>query len=338
MKNLLPKEIYPAVSAFFSFSQTQSLQSRRLSSNTGFAKFSRFGLLSVGFMLVGLSSVANANIDLIANEQPVRAQPNAEAISKIPADYQFVEPGTLTVALSVNNSPPNSLLATDNKTRIGSDADIARLIADSLGLKVNLIATAWEDWPLGLTSGRYDIALINIAVTEERKKKFDFATYRQDSLAFSVGQNSKIESINKPEDIAGLKIIVSSGTNQEKILLGWNEENTRAGIAPAELVYLTDDASANLFIQSGRADAMMGPQAAASYKAALNGKTRVVGLGPKKAYVAVTTKKDNQLVYAVQAALNGIIESGEYQQVLARWGQQAEGVPFSEVNPAGITY
>jgi polar amino acid transport system substrate-binding protein len=52
-------------------------------------------------------------------------------------------------------------------------------------------------------------------------------------------------------------VIVGSGTNQERILLGWNEENKRAGREPALPVYLTDDASGNLYIQSGRADVFL---------------------------------------------------------------------------------
>jgi len=76
----------------------------------------------------------------------------------------------------------------------------------------------------------------------------------------------------------------------------------------------------------------------AAYKAALSGKTKVVGLGPKKAYVATTTKKGNGLVVALQAALNGAIARGEYQKVLARWGEQGEEVTQSTVNPPGITY
>lgn len=77
-------------------------------------------------------------------------------------------------------------------------------------------------------------------------------------------------------------MIVGSGTNQERILLGWNEDNRAAGRPQAQPVYLTDDASGNLYIQSGRADIFFGPQSVAAYKAALNGQTRVVGLGPKK--------------------------------------------------------
>lgn len=289
-------------------------------------------------LLAGLvfTTASYASIDLKANEQPLPVTVDQQAVAKIPANYKFVEPGTLTVAISALNSPPLALLASDNRTRIGSDPDIARLLAGSLGLK--LVPTAWEDWPLGITSGRYDVALVNIAVTEQRKAKFDFATYRVDSLAFSVKSTSNVQSITRAKDLAGKKVIVGSGTNQERILLGWNEENKKAGREPALPVYLTDDASGNLYIQSGRADVFFGPQSVSAYKAALTGKTRVVGLGPKKAYVATTTKKGNGLVYALQAALDGAIKRGEYQKVLARWGEAGEAVTSSDVNPPGITY
>lgn len=294
----------------------------------------KYGLLA----LIGVATAGHASLDLHANEQPLPVTQDPQAISAIPKDYRFVEPGTLTVAISALNSPPLALLASDNRTRIGSDPDIARLLAGSLGLKLKLVPTAWEDWPLGISAGRYDVALVNIAVTEQRKEKFDFATYRVDSLAFSVKSTSKTERIERAADLSGKKVIVGSGTNQERILLGWNEENKQAGREPALPVYLTDDASGNLYIQSGRADVFFGPQSVSAYKAALTGKTRVVGLGPKKAFVATTTKKGNGLVYALQAAINGAIQRGEYQTVLTRWGEQGEAVSGSQVNPPGITY
>lgn len=282
--------------------------------------------------------VVAGQIDLRANEQPIVATRDEAAIAKIPANYRFVEPGTLTVAISALNSPPLALVASDNRTRIGSDPDIARLLASSLGLKLKLVPTAWEDWPLGITSGRYDVALVNIAVTEARKQKFDFATYRADSLAFSVKATSPINAISGPADLARRRVIVGSGTNQERILLRWNEENRAAGREAAKPIYLTDDASGNLYIQSGRADVVFGPQSVAAYKAALNGTTKVVGLGPKKTWVATTSKKGNGLVLALQAAINGAIARGEYQQVLARWGEQGEGVDTSQVNPPGVNW
>ncbi len=45
-----------------------------------------------------------------------------------------------------------------------------------------------SDWPLGVTSGKYDAAISNITVTKERKAKFDFATYRKDSRLRQIHQ------------------------------------------------------------------------------------------------------------------------------------------------------
>ncbi|MOA58830.1 hypothetical protein D3C78_1833100 [compost metagenome] len=77
-----------------------------------------------------------------------------------------------------------------------------------------------------------------------------------------------------------------------------------------------------------------------AYKAALNGRTKLAGTvdggWPKAAHIAVTTKKGNGLVYAVNEALNGVIQGGQYDQVLNRWGESVERIPHSEINPQGL--
>lgn len=293
----------------------------------------------LALLLVGaLPPALAATLDVTQNETPIAAQANPQAIGKIPQGFHFVEPGYLTVATANTNSPPLGLLASDNKTCIGSDADFARLLADSLGLKLHLVPASWEDWPLGVTAGRYDVAMFNIAVTEERKKKFDFATYRADGHAFLVKASSPINSINKAEDIAGLRIIVGSGTNQERILLAWDEQNRAKGLKPVTPVYLTDEAAATLTLLSGRADALFGPQSMAAWTVASRNDMKIVGYGPVRSWVAVTTKKGNGLAEALQSAVNGAIAGGEYQQVLNRWGEQNEAIATSTVNPPGIVY
>lgn len=290
------------------------------------------------FLLISNGTQAAIPVDIKQNEIPLESAADPAAISLIPADYHFVTPGQLTVAVSALNSPPLSLLASDNHTRIGSDIDIARLLAQSLGLKLTLVPVSWEEWPLGISSGRYDVALVNIAVTEQRKEKYDFATYRTDSLAFSVKSSSPIKHIATAQDVAGRRVIVGSGTNQERILLGWNQQLIQQRLKPAQPLYLTDDATTTLFLQSGRADINFGPQAAAAWKAALNRRTKVVGYGPKKALVATTTKKGNGLVVSLNKALNDAIATGSYEKILARWGEQQQGITVSEINPPGITY
>ncbi|MCH9300099.1 ABC transporter substrate-binding protein [Pantoea allii] len=298
----------------------------------------KYAYLTLLAMLVSGAVFAGEKRDAANNEQPIHAPVNPDAVKKIPADFHFVEPGTLTVAISATNSPPLALLASDNLTRIGSDPDIARLLADSLGLKLKLVPASWEDWPLGIRAGRYDVAMFNIAVTEERKKKFDFATYRADNHAFVVKADSPVSTINSPADVAGKRIIVASGTNQERILLSWDAQNRAKGLPPVQPIYLTDDASATLSLLSGRADALFGPHSTAAWKVASRGQTKIVGEGPFRAWVAVTTKKGNGLAAALQTALDGTIAGGQYQQVLQRWSEEDEAVAHSTVNPPGIVY
>jgi len=261
------------------------------------------------------------------------------AIKAIAPGFKFVNPGKFTVAINPWD-PPIATYATDAKTVVGTDPDIAQLLADSLGLQLELVPVAWEDWPLGVSSGKYDAVISNVTVTEERKLKFDFSTYRRDVLGFYVKADSKITSIKEPKDVAGLKVITGAGTNQEKIILEWDRQNVAAGLKPIEVQYYDDRAAADLALQSGRADVEFNPNATQAYKAAINGTRKLVGTvsggWPLTAEIAVTTKKGAGFADAVTLALNDLIKNGKYGEVLKRWSLTAEAVDQSKTNPAGL--
>jgi polar amino acid transport system substrate-binding protein len=269
-----------------------------------------------------------------------RAERSPEAIAAIPGDFKFVKAGVLTVATNPANLPLGTY-AIDATTVVGNEIDIAQIIADSLGLKLELVAVAWPDWPLGLISGRFDAVISNVTVTEVRKEKFDFSTYRRDVLGFYVKfDNTTIKSISEPKDVAGLKVIVASGTSQEQILLDWLKKNQEAGLAPTEIQYYDDSAVRSLAIQSGRADAYLAPNAFEAFNAAQTGKTKLVGLvnggWPLTAEIAVTTRKGSGLAEAITIALNAQIRNGVYAKVLARWGLTEEAIETSRTNPPGL--
>jgi polar amino acid transport system substrate-binding protein len=254
--------------------------------------------------------------------------------------FQPIEAGKLTVAISPWAAPLGVLASDDDATVIGTEADFGSLVADGLGLEYNPVAVNWADWPLGIQSGKYDLIVSNVTVTEERKELYDFASYRQDLLGFYVQADSDIDSITSSADISGLKIVVGSGTNQEKILLAWNEELEQAGEEPAELVYYDDQAASDLALSSGRVDATFGPNATAAYRAATTGETKLVGTlnggWPETAPIAAGTAKGNGLIEPVQLVLQSIIDDGTYAEVLDRWALTSEAVEKSEVNPPGL--
>ena len=268
-----------------------------------------------------------------------RAEKVADAIAAIPPGFHLVTPGVLTVAVSTGG-PPLATYATDAKTVVGADPDYAQIVADTLGLKLEIVPVAWVDWPLGLVSGKYDAVISNVGVTEERKEKFDFSTYRIGVHGFYVKADSPITEIKEPKDVAGLKIITGSGTNQERILLEWDRLNQEAGLAPIELQFYDDDAAASLAISSGRADVQLNPNAPQAYHAALTGDTKLVGLissgWPNPADVGVTTRKDSGLAEPFTAAINHLIETGTYAELLAQWNVTPEAVAVSRTNPPGL--
>lgn len=277
----------------------------------------------------------------LSPEQPdrIRAEPVQAAIDLLPEDFPWVTPGKLTVA-SVPGRLPFAVYATDTRTPVGGEPDLAQIVADSLGLELELVAVAWADWPLGIDSGKYDAAIHNITVTEERKEKFDFSTYRADLIGFYVKTDSEITEITAREQIAGLNGAVASGTNQEEILLRWIAENEAEGLETTTVSYYDDEVVQDLALESGRIDFYLGPNATSAYKASRDGKIRNVGTlsggYPETADIAVTTRKGAGLADAITAALNAQIENGTYAEVLAKWGLSDEAVEESRTNPPGL--
>ncbi len=290
--------------------------------------------------LAGAQSAYSEDFDLSPQQAGrIRAEKNETAIAAIPGDFKFVTPGTFTVAVSPGG-PPLATYATDAQTVVGADPDYAIAVADTLGLKIELVPVAWIDWPLGLSSGKYDAVISNVGVTEQRKEKFDFSTYRQGLHGFFVKADSPVQSIKEPKDAAGLRIIVGAGTNQERILLKWNEKNIAAGLKPLELQYYDDEAASLLALSSGRADVIVQPNAQLVYIASRDKNIKRVGTlsagWPERSDVAITTRKGSGLADALTLATNRLIASGDYAKILARWQLSEEALPKSETNPPGL--
>jgi polar amino acid transport system substrate-binding protein len=248
--------------------------------------------------------------------------------------------GTLEIVDSSGSAAPLTFYATDNRTVIGVEPDIAYLVADVLGLKAHINTVSWENIFVGLDSGKYDVGFSNITDTEERKEKYDFASYREDNLGFEAKKGSGWK-VTGPKDVAGRTVAVSSGTNQEKLLTEWSKEDVKAGLKPVNIRYYQNDSDTYLALQSGRIDLYLGPNPTAAYHAATTGNTKVVGTysgagATLQGLIAATTKKDNGLVKPLADALNEIIGNGAYAKVLKRWGLSGEAVAKSEINPPGL--
>ncbi|MEU8240750.1 ABC transporter substrate-binding protein [Actinoplanes missouriensis] len=262
------------------------------------------------------------------------------AAALLPPDV--AKSGKLVIGVGAAGSgfPPLAFAASDNKTLIGNEPDVAVAIASTLGLEPVLENTSWENLFIGLDSGKYQLGASNITVTEERKLKYDFVSYRKDDLGWLAKKGSGL-TVTKPADIAGKKVAVGSGTNQEKILVEWADEVKKAGLAPVEIKYYQTNQATYLALGSGQIDLYLGPNPSAAYHVATTGQTEIVGTysgagASLQGLIALTTKKNNGLVKAYAAALDKLIASGDYTKILQRWNLTNEAVTAAEVNPPGL--
>ncbi|MFC5803341.1 ABC transporter substrate-binding protein [Streptomyces formicae] len=284
------------------------------------------------------SGRTTTKIDNSPDQKRVTTDKVASIAAQVPAEIRGR--GALKIVGSADSSPPLGFYATDDKTRIGVEIDIAHLVADVLGLKPEYTPVSWENIFVGLDSAKYDVGFSNITVTEERKEKYDFATYRKDDLAFEAKKGSGL-NVAGYKDVAGRTVAVDTGTNQEEILVEWSEQAEKAGLEPVDIKYYKAPADTYLALESGRIDLFLGPNPTAAYHVASGGKTEIAGTysgagATLQGLIAATTKKDSGLVEPLAAALNEVIGNGTYAKVLERWGLSNETVEKSEINPPGL--
>ncbi|MFJ8791809.1 ABC transporter substrate-binding protein [Streptomyces sp. NPDC102462] len=254
--------------------------------------------------------------------------------------------GTLKIVVGAlpDGFPPLAYVGSDQKTLTGAEPDLARLVAAVLGLKPQISNATWENMFVGIDSGRADIGFSNITDTEERKKKYDFASYRKDNLGFEVLKKSTWNFGGDYRNLAGRTVAVDNGTNQEKILLEWQAKLKQEGKQLTVKHYASKNAT-SLALTGGKIDAYFSAnpgiayhirQTASSPNPTRSGGTFSGAGATLQGLIAATTKKDSGLARPVADAINHLIENGQYAKWLAAYNLSDEAVTKAEVNPPGL--
>ncbi|MGV9574013.1 transporter substrate-binding domain-containing protein, partial [Streptomyces nigra] len=219
-----------------------------------------------------------------------------------------------------------------------------RLVAAVFGLKPEVKRFTWENLFVGIDSGKVDVGFSNITDTEERKRKYEFASYRKDDLAFEAPKDSKFRFDGDYRTLAGTTVSVGAGTNQERILLEWKNRLEKEG-KKLTVKYFQETNSTYLALSSGKIDAYFGPSPNLSYHVTQTSgtpqATRIAGQfsgagATLQGLIAATAKKDSGLAEPLAEAINHLIDNGQYAKWLAAWNLSGEAVEKAEVNPPGL--
>lgn len=110
--------------------------------------------------------------------------------------------GTIIVGLEGDWAPWSYVDENDELT--GYDVEVAKAIADKLGVEIQIVPGEWDGLFAGMDAGRYDMVINGVEVTEERADKYDFSTpYAYIRTALIVkGDNDSIKTF---EDLKGKK-------------------------------------------------------------------------------------------------------------------------------------
>ena len=136
--------------------------------------------------------------------------------SKKDAYLSIKENKKLVVAVSPDYAPFEFKTLVDGKDQVvGSDIKLAQAIADELGVKLEVTTMSFDNVLSSLQSGKADLAISGISVTDERKKTFDFSYPYYETQNAIIVRKDQESTYSSLDAFKGKKVAVQKGTIEE---------------------------------------------------------------------------------------------------------------------------
>lgn len=156
---------------------------------------------------------------------------------------EIEERGRINIGMLVD-FPPFGFMNTENQPD-GYDADVAKLLAEDLGVELNLVPVTGPNRIPYLLGNQVDLLVASLGITPERAETVDFSDPYA-GIEISVYGRQDIE-VSDAEDLAGKNIGVARASTQDTAI---------TGIAPegANIQRFDDDATAVQALLSGQVE------------------------------------------------------------------------------------
>lgn len=215
------------------------------------------------------------------------------------------EAGVIVVGTEGTYSP-NSY-HDENGDLVGFDVDVARGVADHLGVDIQFVEAEWDSLFASMDSGRVDIVVNEVEYSDERAVKYDFSepyTYVHGALLVAE-DNTDITGFDTLEGKRAAQNLTSS----------WGQEAEGCG---AELVSVDSVAEGVELVLSGRADCMLNAETA--FYDYMNkhpdAPVKIVAATDTTTSSQIPVPKGNErLVEAINEALDDMRASGQLAQL-----------------------
>ena len=242
----------------------------------------------------------------------------------------ILERGVVRVSTDPNYEPQSFL--DENGDFVGFDVDVAREIAERLGVEIEFVTPDWDIITAGNWGGQWDMSVGSMTVTTARQEVLDFASpaYYYTPAQFAAADGSGIETL---ADLNGQPICVAISTTYETWLsgnaadLGLPAESFFAE-PPADvtLVPLATDAECPQAIQAGRQEFQAFLTSNTVVQAALDGGVAIhrVGSPVFSENLAVAFDKSGELdnasaVQRVGEIVQAMHDDGTLRELSMKW-------------------
>lgn len=204
---------------------------------------------------------------------------------------------------------------------VGIDMDILRAIAEDQGFEFELRPMAFSAGLQALETRQVDGMIAGMGITDARKQVFDFSDpYYSAGVQFAVLEDSEIQTV---EDLAGLKVAVKTGTTGSETALTISEE------VDFELNYFEDSVNMYEDLKAGNSQAVIEDYPVMAYAAQV-GEIPLRFIGEQEAVTdygfAVPKGENAELLEMFNQGLANIIESGEFDEIVAKYLGEVDGV------------
>lgn len=248
-----------------------------------------------------------------------------EIAAMVPEDIQA------SGKLSIGANPPFAPFEfKDSEGRIiGMEMDLGRAVASVMGLEYDAQEQDFAMILPAVQAGTLDAGISGFTDTPERRENFDFVNFLYAGIQWAAHPGEDID----PENPCGLTIAVQRTTVSETDDVRPKAEKcAEEGNPITVLSYDTSD-NAALAALVGRADALSADSPVTAW--AVNrsdGQLELIGDMFDAAPYGFAVPKDSPLGPAMAAAMQHLIDTGEYERILSQWGVETGLLEQAQIN------
>lgn len=206
----------------------------------------------------------------------------------------------------------------DGESFAGIDVEIAGLIAEKLGMELKIEDVEFGSIIGGVQSGKFDMGMAGMTVTDERKQSVNFTTsYATGIQVVIVKEGSAIASVDDIKADGSMKIGVQQDTTGD-IYASDTEEN--GGYGEENVIRYKSGNDAVQALVAGKVDCVIiDNEPAKSYVASNTGLTILDTEYVKEDYAICVSKDNDELLNAINKALEDLIADGSVQKIIDKY-------------------